>query len=649
MAAFRLVYILLLGFALFSGIGADLAAAQTAADSTRLDSLGVQCERSLPALTVTASRLPTSPSNAPAHITVLDSSTLHATGTSSLADALDAHTGLFVKRYGPSGLATPSLRGAGASQTTVLLDGQPITDPQIGHLDLSLLPTVLLQSVEVMHGPASPIHGSAGLGGALQLHTLRPTSSLQLRGTATAGAFGERGGSLFVSGPLSDNTSVVAAAQYETTDGDFPYTDEALFPPETVHRRNADRQQGSFFGRVTSTIGVHDLQLSGWITRAERGLPPISSTAPATERQNDTQVRLWAQDQLPLGDGRLTVQGLAQHTRNRYINGDLDQTGRTWITSLDVTTQQPVSDRWTAAGGLSGSRSWARHPSLDADAQQEHGAAFVEGTGRYSSLRLYPAARTDVYWTPKGDTRVAVSPRLGLNVAPISQWPALHVKAQAGRAFRMPTFNDRYWQPGGNPNLRPERSWGGDVGLRLDRPRGHAEVTAFGHWRRDQIVWQPTGNGYWSPSNVDRVRAIGIEAVAKRAWALSTDATLQTDLTYTFTDARNRTDPSASSYNEPLRYVPRSQLKPRATLAWGPAALAVQARYTSRRYITSDGSQFLDPFVLTNTTLRLEQSLGGVHTELALQIDNLFDIDYESVGGRPMPPRHARVRLLVSP
>ncbi len=641
----------MLGLFLAGGFGPAPAAAQPAADSIRLDSTGAQWARTLPTLTVTASRLPTSPSDAPARITVLDSSALHALGVSSLADALETHTGLFVKRYGTSGLATPSLRGAGASQTTVLLDGQPITDPQIGHLDLSLLPTVLLQSVEVMHGPASPVHGSAGLGGAIQLHTLRPTSSLQLRGTVTAGAFRERGGSLFVSGPISDQTSVVAAAQYEKTDGDFPYTDEARLPSQTVRRRNADRQQGSFFGRVNSEAGAHELQFSGWVTRADRGLPPTSSTGPATERQEDTQVRLWAQDRLPLGDGRLTVQGLAQHTQNRYINGalELDQTGRTWITSLDATIQQPVSDRWTTAGGLSGSRAWARHPRLDADAHQEHGAAFVEGTGRYGPLRLYPAARTDVYWTPDGDTRLAVSPRLGLNATPLPQWPALHVKAQVGRAFRMPTFNDRYWQPGGNPDLRPERSWGGDVGLRLDRPYGHAEVTAFGHWRRNQIVWKPTGNGYWAPRNVDRVRALGLEAAIERSWSLPGTTTLQTDLTYTFTDARNRTDPAASSYNEPLRYVPRVQMKPRMALAWGPAALAVQARYTSRRYTTSDGSRSLDPFVVTNTTLRLDQSLGGVHTELALQIDNLFDTDYKSVGGRPMPPRHARVRLLVAP
>jgi iron complex outermembrane receptor protein len=501
-----------------------------------------------------------------------------------------------------------------------------------------------------MHGPASPIHGSNGLGGALHLHTLQPRATLQARGSAYTGAFGERGGSLLVGGPVTDRTTALVAADYASTDGDFPYTDEARFPPETVRRRNADRVRRSVFASVRSRQGEHRLRASGWWTRAERGLPPLSSTAAARERQWDTQLRLWARDRLPLGDGRLTVQGLTQHTRLRYADPtqDLDETGRTWMSSLEATLRTPLTPHWMAAGGVSGSYARARHPSLAAAARQEHAAAFAEGTGRYGRLRLYPALRADTYWMPRGNTRLALSPRLGLNLTPLPSRPDLHLKAQVGRSFRVPTFNDRYWQPGGTPDLRPERSWGGDLGLRLDRPRGHVEVTAFGHWRRDQIVWQPTGNGYWSPVNVGRVRALGGEASGEWSWSLPYDTNLESGLTYTLTDARNRADPGSASYNEPLRYVPRDQMKTHSTLSWGPAALTVHARYTGNRYVTSDGTEFLDAYVVGSARLRLEHEFAGVRTALSLQIDNLFDTDYRSVGGRPMPPRHARVRLFVT-
>ena len=615
------------------------------------DSLRVQWERQLPPLTVTASRLPTTPAQAPARVTVIDSAALQRTGATSVASALERRAGLFVRRYGDGGLATPALRGTGASQTALLLDGQPLTDPQIGHLDLSLLPTVLLRAVEVMHGPASPLHGSDGLGGAIHLRTVRPRTALRARASLRAGAFGERGGSVLVGGPVGGRTSVVAAAELRTTDGDFPYLDRTQFPARTVRRQNADRTRRSAFGSVRSRAGRHRLRLSGWVTRAERGLPSVSATSPTGERQADTQVRLWGRDRVPVGIGHLTVRGMTHHTRLRYRNPsrDLDQTGRTWVHALGSTLRTTLSDRWTGAAGLSGSLARARHPRLAAAAHQEHLAAHGEGTGTYGRLRIYPALRADAYWMPEGAPRLALSPRLGLNWQPVADWPSLRLKAQVGRAFRVPTLNDRYWEPGGTPDLRPERSWGGDVGLWLGRPGDHLELTAFGHRRRDQIVWQPTGQGYWAPTNVARVRVLGAEATATRSWTLPHGTALEGGLTYTFTDARNRTAPGTPSYDAPLRYVPRHQAKAHAAIGWGPATLSGHARYTGRRYVTSDGRQFLAPHVTAGARLQLEHTFSGVRTALALRVDNLLDTDYRSVGHRPMPPRHARLRLLVVP
>mgnify|MGYP006294693147 CR=1 FL=1 len=300
------------------------------------------------------------------------------------------------------------------------------------------------------------------------------------------------------------------------------------------------------------------------------------------------------------------------------------------------------------AGGLSASTARARHPKLRTAAHQEHLAAFGEGTARYGRLTLSPALRLDAYWMPEDRTRRALSPRLGLALAPVAAWPDLHLKAQVGRAFRVPTFNDRYWQPGGNPALQPEHSWGADLGLRLDRPYGNAEVTAFGHWRRDQIVWQPSGQGYWRPVNVGRARTRGLEASVQGGHELPAAITFRGGLTYTWTDARNRTDPDAPSYGAPLRYVPRTQWKAHSTLARGPLALDLHARYIGRRYVTSDGSQSLPPYTLVNAQLRLSHEILGLHAELTVALDNVLDTTYRSIGQRPMPPRHARLRLTLS-
>jgi iron complex outermembrane receptor protein len=633
---------------LFVGTLSAPAAAQ-APDSLSTDTAGAAWRTALPPLTVTATRVPAVPSQAPARIRVLDSTALAQTGATSVSELLEERAGLYVRQYGPGGLATVSLRGTGASQTAFLLDGHRIGNPQLGQLDLRLLPTILLSSVEVMHGPASPLHGSDGIGGAVHLRSLQPTSPLRAKASVHGGAFGTRGTSILLGGE-DGSTSGVVAAEYRYTDGDFPYTDEALFPPRTVRRRNADRERLSVYSSVRTRWADHALRVAGWWTKSERGLPGSSSTASNNERQWDTQLRLWADDTIQQPWGTLTLGGLVQHSRLRYADPDqdLDQTGRTWRSSLEAEARVPLTDRWRVTGGLSAERATAQHPSLADRAREQQGAAFLSGRGTLGRLRLFPAVRLDVYRMPGADAYASVNPRLGINWQPLPNVAPFRLKAHAGRAFRTPTLNDRYWDPGGRPNLRPERGWSVDAGMLWNGSRGRLEASVFTNWRRNQIVWRPSGNGYWRPANVQRVRARGWELSAERQWRLSEATELQTGLTYTYTDARNRSAPGTNTYNAPLRYVPRDQMKPHLTLSWGPAALDLNARYTGRRYVTSDGSRSLDPYVLLDAQLRLSHRLGSVQGTVSAQLENALDTNYTVVNNHPMPPRHLTVRVAAA-
>ena len=634
--------------ALLAGLLVRPTAAQVP-DSVSADTAEPAWRTALPALTVTATRVPAAPSDGPARLTVLDSTALAQTGAASVSDLLEERAGLYVRQYGPGGLATVSLRGTGASQTAFLLDGHRIGDPQLGQLDLRLLPTVLLSSVEVMHGPASPLHGSDGIGGAVHLRSRRPTASLQAHTSVQGGAFGSRSTNVFV-GSKGDQSSVVAAAEYRYTDGDFPYTDDALFPPRTVRRQNADRKHLSLYSAVRTRWANHNLRVAGWATTVERGLPGPSITASNDERQWDTQLRLWADDTIQQPWGTLTLGGFVQHSRLRYADPDqnLDETGRTWRSSLEAEARVPLTDQWLVTGGLTAARATARHPSLAQNAHEQQGAAFVSGRGTLGRLRVFPAVRLDVYHMPGADPQGSVNPRLGVNWQPLSGVEALRLKAHAGRAFRTPTLNDRYWQPGGTPNLRPERGWSVDAGALWHGPLGRIEASVFTNWRRDQIVWRPSGNGYWRPANIQRVRARGWELSAEQQWPLPGAVQLQAGLTYTYTDARNRSAPGTDTYNAPLRYVPRDQMKPHLTVSWGPAALDLNARYTGRRFVTSDGSRSLDPFALLDAQLRLSHRLAGVRTTISAQVENALDTDYTVVNNHPMPPRHLSLRLGAS-
>ena len=614
------------------------------AQSDRVPSTWLDTTLALPEVTVTAARSKTTLAKAPTRVTVLGPRALERSGASSVAELLSEQSGLFVKQYGPGQLATPSLRGTGAAQTLVLLDGHRIADPQLGQLDLSLLPTLLLSSVEVMHGAGSPLYGTDAIGGVINLRTLPAGTAPQVKMVGAAGAFGERRGGIMVS-RRAGRWSGLLLGEYETSEGDFSYVNEALFPPRQVQRANADRQRTALYSSVGYRGERHDLRLSGWYTAAERGLPGLATTPPAGERQWDEHLRLWFDDRIGTSWGHLRLGGLLQRSALRYQNPslDLDDTGRTLISSLEGEARAAVSRRWVAAGALTASYGQADHPELASRARQGHVGLTVHGTGHYGRVLAYPALRADTYFLPDGTARSVISPRLSLNAGLVGP---IRSKVSAGRVFRMPTFNDRFWQPGGNPDLHPEHGWNVDAGLFGALGGGRAEVTLFASYLRGQIVWEPSGKGYYAPRNVGRTRVTGLEASYR--WRLQAGSyRLGSSLFYTFTDARDRSSPEAPSFNEPLRYVPRQKVKGQLHAGWGPIAGGLGMRYTGRRYVATDGSQSLDPFFVMDVQLRLSRTLYGMRVQFALELENALDADYGVLLYRPMPPRHVRLRLVM--
>ncbi|WP_420455946.1 TonB-dependent receptor plug domain-containing protein [Rubrivirga sp.] len=615
-------------------------------------------DSTLSAVTVTAARAPVATAEAASRVTVIDRAALDATGASTVADAIEARSAVFVKRYGPGGLASLSLRGTGAAQTLVLLDGHRIADPQLGQLDLGLLPAGVVEAVEVAHGAASALYGTDGIGGVVQVRTPdagEPRARLDVR----TGAWGERGGALLLAGG-GPRLSAVVAVDHDESTGDYLYVDSTRFDPATqtvgvtAPRANADVRRDALFGRISGEAGRWRGTAGLLATDAERGLFAFSGVSQA--RQTDRALRLWTDHAVWLGRTRLRVGGLAQVASLRYFSpaSGLDDIGRTRAGSLRIEADQAIrvaGGTWHLAVGAETRGGRAEHPSLTDDADETALAAFASAVGQHGILRVYPAVRADRVAAPTGETLAALSPQLGLNLRAL---PGLWLKASAGRAFRAPTFNDRFWQPGGDPGLRPERGWTADAGAATQTRWGlatlAAEATAFASALSDQIVWRPgrfEDGFYWAPRNVGTTQTRGAELSGRvrldggRTW-------LETGALATWTDARDRTDPQASSFDQRLAYVPDRLVRADLALGAGPLRLDAGLEHTGTRATASDGSTSLPPATVVDAGLSGRLRLGPAAAALAVRVENVLDARYAIVRQYPMPPRHVRVRLTLT-
>src|SRR5437879_13908919 len=92
-------------------------------------------------------------------ITEEDFRTYHYT---TVHDALRSVPGLDVRQSGSLGKTTSiSIRGVDPTKVQVLIDGARIASPTLGETALSDIPPDLIDRIEIIRGPHSPLYGAA--------------------------------------------------------------------------------------------------------------------------------------------------------------------------------------------------------------------------------------------------------------------------------------------------------------------------------------------------------------------------------------------------------------------------------------------------------------------------------------------------------
>ncbi len=599
----------------------------------------------------------------------------------SLGAVLANQTPLAVRQYGPGQLASLSVRGTSAQQVAVLWHGFNLNFPTLGQADLSLLPAAALTSAELLHGPDAARYGSGAVGGALRVATDDFTADLYsgheltpavARGqvVVAAGSFGQQAVSMRADvGGAHQRSST--SAQMGRAANDFPYRYRTFQGTQTARQVNAATRSYSVTQDYSANLGTAwRLAAAAWLTGAERQIAPALNTPNTHAQEHDASRRL------------LLAATYREHTTLRVASfadvidytddrtGPSDSRSQSWQGQLETAHQLRYHgpNQLRVRGGLEAQHFRARADGYGAGVKTEHrAAAFGEATLERSTSHPFTATLS---------VRQAVLPqgRAPFTPALRADWQALeranlHLWASAARAYRAPTLNERYWRPGGNPDLRPEDSFGYEAGATLSPSRqygqygalGSLEIVAFQQRVSNWVQWTPDGaTGLWSPRNLRRVRSRGIEAQAKillrgaPATGSHTALRLAGQWLQTVKTAGLPADPDPVGVQLP--YVPTRAGS--ATLLHGRnllPKLRLDANFsgtlTSRRTTTADGQETLPGYGLLHAGASLTRPFGSADEagSLTLRLDcfNLLNSEYQSQQNRPMPGRAWQVSLTL--
>jgi iron complex outermembrane receptor protein len=283
--------------------------------------------------------------------------------------------------------------------------------------------------------------------------------------------------------------------------------------------------------------------------------------------------------------------------------------------------------------GIEGGADWVRSSNLG-DHSLGRLSAFTEWRHQLAArVQADAALRVDRY----DEFGTSWSPSAG-----IGWWPSelVRLRTSAGRAFRVPTFTERYYSDPANlarPDIGPESAWAGEVGADLFVRRGWlVQTTVFARAEEDVIDWlRPSESDRWRTYNIRTVDTHGIEVAVRRSFVGGAFVLGQ----YTWLDVDAAAVDQLSKYV--LDFAPHS-ITAAASIPL-PGRLRVAPRVELRRRVRATGSS-----EYTLVDAQISRSLGRM-LELSVVGANLLDAEYQEIAGVAMPGAAVSIALSIRP
>jgi iron complex outermembrane receptor protein len=425
-------------------------------------------------------------------------------------DLLRQDSSVFLEERGAGGgQADLVLRGGTFEQALVLVNGFRINDSQTAHHNLDLpIPLDAMDSIEVLHGAGSTLHGADALSGVADFLTAAPSvSSLHL--SAGDGSFGENEESLL---------AALARKRWSSR-----LTANRNFSTGFMADRDYSNEDASSESWVSSRLGICDLLFAA----SDRSFGANQFYGPYNSWE---RTKGWfASGRQELGSRTVAAFGYRRHTdefvllRNApsvYENNHIDGS---WQASVRHTF--PVATSSVLLVGLESDGDSIHSNNLGLHARNR-GAGYVDIDLRPAKERWNLSAGLREELISSGPQSV-LAPHLA---GSLRLKDNLKLRASGGYGYRIPTYTDSYYSDPvthGNPNLKPESAWSGDGGVDW-APSSRLTLSATGFYSRqhDAIdyvraaslpnalvpTWCPVN--IWCAVNLSGLHFAGVESSA---------------------------------------------------------------------------------------------------------------------------------------
>lgn len=535
--------------------------------------------------------------------------------------------GISIRSYGgPAGISTMSMDGGPSSQTKILVDGIDITSAQNGETDLSQLPLPYIESMSY-HAFDITKAGNGSIDGQIRLSSEKSKSHLSL----SSGSYGHQAydvGYAFGLGPVQAYLQL--GQRHEKAEYPFSWSNHT-----GVRLNNGFDQDFVAFRAKTLLTQDLFLNLTGLESHQLRGVAGLV-WSPDTLSHRKDMLRIlgarlgWVH---PNGSSHFTLS--QRQSRENYINPylALNSDHALHSSQIGVRDIRSVLPWIRVTSDLNWNRDEIQSSEADKHERDSWNASLTSELTTFKMLKIVPSVK----WLRSADLYDRTFSDLQL-ILDLPWGPLRNISASSAQIFNYPSFNDLYWEPGGNPDLKPERTQVRTLQSNLDLHSWGQIMLQWQHKESENLIqWMPLLS-YWQPSNV-------LEASRESRKMIYQVEVPDLDLSLYAHYSRIKTlDKSSGSR---LRYAPSSTSA--LSLSWSPGNADL---HLDQHFISDRISMYSWPEDITLESAELwSASLAWTwylsHSEITLVLagDNLSDVRYESIRGYPEPGRTYRVTV----
>lgn len=562
--------------------------------------------------------------------TILISDSLVTRNIRSLTDILKFNSFIYFKENGLGMVSSPSFRGTTASHTAVVWNGININSQLNGQVDFNAISANSYDNISVRSGGGSVLFGSGAIGGTIHLDNLIQFSEQENHKiVANYGSFHTQHISYDYLQATNKNFINIGFGT-NSSDNDFNYVGS-----------NLTNENGNYFNyNFDVNYGYkisekHQLKLYSSSFLSDRNLARTLN-APSNDGYEDLNSKNLIEWNFALSSKEIIISRISyifekfkffDNNQNKAIFSD----GITQRKIGQIDYSNTISRKLKFNVILGFESVTASGSSFDSHTRNMVSGVVSLNQQLTKKLSYGVQFRKDV----QNDFTSPFLYSIGVEQDFSTKYT---LSFNTSKNYRIPTFNDLYWQPGGNIYLKPEESYQFEIGNAINFKNISFQVNGFYIKSSDLIQWIPNQSDVWSPINTNETRNIGLEFSANYKTTFKNNF-VEINANYSYTDAKDlETD-------QQLISVPKNRFN---------ALFNYQHKSWSAYYqiLFNDDVRFLvdtiPAFQVSNLGINYELSKLKNKPNLGFVINNIYNKKYQNTLNRPMPGINFQITTTIN-